>query len=152
MARVFIGVGTNLGDRENNLQTAQALIEKSSHFTLVVQSPVYETDPVGGPPQNKYLNAVWEIETTLSPSAVLKELLHIEHQMGRARTVPNAPRVIDLDILFYENQIIRQPGLEVPHPRLYERYFVLKPLVDLVPGFVHPALKKTVRQLLEENL
>ncbi len=151
MASVFLGVGTNLGEREKNLELAKTLLIKNKQLKWICQSPVYETDPVGGPAQDKYLNAVWEIETKVPPAALLKELLSIENQMGRRRTVLNAPRIIDLDILFYGDQILQEPGLHVPHPRLHERWFVLKPLADIAPDFVHPILKKKVRELLEEN-
>ena len=117
---------------------------------MVKASSVYETDPVGGPLQGKYLNAVWEIKTSFLPVELLNELLRLEKRMGRRRTVPNAPRIIDLDILFYGDEVIQRKGLQIPHPRLHERGFVLKPLAEIAPNFMHPVLKKTVRVLLKE--
>ena len=114
-------------------------------------SKVYETDPVGGPPQEKYLNAVWKIETAIPAAELLQKLLAIENEMGRVRREKNGPRPIDLDILFYGSEIIRELGLQAPHPRLHEREFVLKPLCDLAPDFVHPVLGKTIAVLYEDN-
>jgi 2-amino-4-hydroxy-6-hydroxymethyldihydropteridine diphosphokinase len=150
LARAFIGTGSNLGNREENLKQAQAKLAAVSGIQILKSSKVYETDPVGGPPQGKYLNAVWEVETGLEPEALMKALLSIEIQMGRARAEKNGPRPIDLDILFYGNEIIDRPGLKIPHPRLQERGFVLKPLMDLAPGFVHPVLKKTISVIASE--
>ena len=152
MIQTFIGAGSNLGNREANLKEARERLAAASGIKIKKVSPVYETDPVGGPEQGKYLNAVWEVETNFSPPELLKEILSIEARMGRRRTVPNAPRTIDLDILFYGDQILQQTGLQIPHPRLHERWFVLKPLADLAPDFIHPELKKTIKSLLEENL
>ena len=148
MPQVFIALGSNLSDRLKSLERAQDLIRKISKIFGFRVSPVYETDPVGGPKQRKYLNAVVEFETDLSPQELLTKLLEIETQLGRKRSVKNAPRTIDLDLLFYGDQIIHEPGLTVPHPRLHERWFVLKPLSDLAPEWVHPTMKKTVKELL----
>ena len=146
MPKAFIGAGSNLGNREANLEAAK------ERLTLLVKflcaSPVYETDPVGGPPQGKYLNAVWEIETSLGADDLLNALLEIESAMGRVRKEKNGPRVIDLDILFCGDQIVNKPGLRIPHPRLHEREFVLKPMMDLAPDFRHPVFKKTITELL----
>ena len=150
MVRAFLGVGSNLGGREKNLSRAKILLEKRKGVKVAKVSPVYETEPVGGPPQGKYLNAVWEIETDLGAEELLKVLLQIESELGRKRRLRNEPRPIDLDILFYGSEVIRRPGLVIPHPRLHEREFVLRPLADLAPAFVHPELRKTVRRLLEE--
>lgn len=150
MPRVFVAVGSNLGDRRQNLATARNALARTAGIRGLKMSPVYETEPVGGPSQGKFLNAVWEIETSLSAREFLKKLLGIEETMGRVRTEKNAPRVIDLDILFYGSEIIEEPGLSVPHPRLHERLFVLTPLKDLAPDWVHPKLNQTVRELWED--
>ena len=130
------------------METAQQKVSQIKGVCFLRASKIYETEPVGGPPQGKYLNAVWEIETDLAAEVLLKELLKIENEMGRVRTVKNSPRPIDLDILFYGHEIIKKPGLEIPHPRLHERWFVLKPLADLAPDFVHPVMRKTIKELL----
>ena len=147
---VFIAVGSNLKNREANLKEAWNQLARTVCVKTVKASPVYETDPVGGPTQGKYLNAVWEIKTSFLPGELLNELLRLEKRMGRRRTVPNAPRIIDLDILFYGNEVIQRRRLKIPHPRLHEREFVLKPLADIAPDFTHPVLKKTVRVLLKD--
>ncbi len=152
MTRVFIAVGSNLGNRRQNLKKAKALLKKNQDVRFLRSSPVYETLPIGGPPQGKYLNAVWEIETELKAEDLLKNLMTIEKSLGREREGRNFPRTLDLDILFYGHRLIRQKNLIVPHPRLHKRTFVLKPLVDLHPRWVHPQLRKTVKTLLEELL
>ena len=145
---VYIGVGSNLGNRPSFLELARDLVQKLPATRFLRSSQVHETDPVGGPPQGKFLNAVWEIETRLPPVELKDRLLQIEEKLGRKRTVQNAPREIDLDILFYGDRVVQGPGLEIPHPRLRERLFVLVPLAELVPDKTHPQLKKLVRQLL----
>jgi 2-amino-4-hydroxy-6-hydroxymethyldihydropteridine diphosphokinase len=149
MATSYIAVGSNLGDRKENLKTAKDYLEKIEGIQFLKSSSVYETEPVGGPPQGKYLNAVWKVETSLEPKQLLEKLLGIEAQMGRIRKEKNGPRPIDLDILFYEDRILHESDLEIPHPQLQTREFVLKPLMDLAPDFVHPELKKTVREMYE---
>ena len=149
MAHAFLAVGSNLGDRNSILKQARQKLEKNSAIHFLRTSSVYETEPVGGPPQGKYLNAVWEIETNLTPEKLLAELLAIEKISGRERGAPNAPRTLDLDILSYDDKMIQQPGLSIPHPRLQEREFVLKPLAEIAPGWMHPCLKKTAKELLE---
>ena len=151
MACAFIGVGSNLGNREKNLAAAQKAFSAIPGIRSVQSSEVYETDPVGGPAQGKYLNAVWKAETDLEPGPLLQALLQVESGLGRVRAEKNGPRIIDLDLLFYGSQVLNQPGLTVPHPRLHEREFVLKPLMDLAPDFVHPVLKKTISVILSET-
>lgn len=147
----FIGVGSNLNQRETYIQKALELISKIPQIHIIQEAPVYETDPVGGPAQGKFLNTVWEIQTTLSARELLNVLLKIESDLGRVRSVQNAPRTIDLDLLFYGDSVINEPDFKVPHPRLYERWFVLKPLWDVRADFIDPVSHKSVCELLDEN-
>ena len=151
MERVYVGVGSNLGDRARFLEKAKTLVNQLPGTRFLSSSSVYETEPVGGPPQGKYLNAVWEIETSLSPHEIKEKLREIEGTLGRKRSFENAPREMDLDILFYGSQIIDEEGLRIPHPRLHERLFVLEPLTELAPDLRHPVLKKTAKELLEQS-
>ena len=149
MPKVFIGVGSNLGNRAGYLEFAQKELLGVAGLTDFNCSPVYETEPVaaeGGP----FLNAVWSFKTTLSPEAVIGMLQEIEKKAGRVRKVQNEPRPLDLDLLFYDDRIIQTDQLVVPHPRLHERAFVMVPFCDLEPGWEHPVLKKTMNQLLKE--
>ena len=147
--RIFLGVGSNLGNREAFLEQAGSLISQLPQSRFLRSSGIYETEPVGGPPQGKYLNAVWEIETSLTPKKLKEGLREIEAKLGRRPSIANAPREIDLDILFYGSKIVEEENLRIPHPRLHERSFVLEPLAELAPAFVHPILKKTIMELLE---
>lgn len=152
MARVYLGVGSNLGDRSFYLEQAKELLKKIPQTRFLRSSSVFETDPVGGPPQGKFLNAAWEIETRLSPHKLKEWLRQIEHRIGRRRTRSdmNMPREIDLDILSYGSQVIQKKDLKIPHPRLHERRFVLEPLCEIAPHWVHPLLKKTIKELFQE--
>ena len=150
MNRVYIGVGSNLGLREDHFRKAKILLRHSPSVRFLQESPIYETDPVGGPPQGKYLNAVWEIDTDLPPKELLGILLAIETKLGRKREMKNGPRTIDLDILFYDDLMLEEPELTIPHPGIPSRWFVLKPLWDLNSAFVHPVLKKSICELLDE--
>jgi 2-amino-4-hydroxy-6-hydroxymethyldihydropteridine diphosphokinase len=143
-------VGSNLGDRGHFLEAAKNRVKKIQGTRFLNSSSVLETDPVGGPPQGKFLNAVWEIETALSPQKLREELYQIEAELGRKHTVRNAPREIDLDILFFGERVLKEAGLEIPHPRLHKRPFVLVPLCEIAPGKIHPILKKSVREFLEK--
>ena len=137
---VYVALGSNLGDRHAQLRAAVEALGSIETTEVVGVSPVYETDPVGPPPQGPDLNAVARLRTGLPPSALLARLLEIETGAGRVRRERNAARCLDLDLLFYGDCAIREPGLVVPHPRLHERAFVLEPLCDLAPEFVHPLL------------
>ncbi len=151
LKKIFIAVGANLGERKRQIDLAFKALGETSGIHSVKMSPLYETEPVGGPAaQGKYLNGVIEIETDLSPQDLLARLLEIEKSLGRERSLKNAPRTMDLDLLFYGDKIMEEPGLRIPHPRLHERTFVLKPLADLAPDFVHPLLKKTVKSMLKD--
>ena len=153
MSRVFIGVGSNLGHRFGFLLEGRSLVSECPGFTLRKASPNYETAPVGGPVgQRLYLNAVWEFETALPPEEVLKVLLEVEKKMGRERGEPNAPRTLDLDLLVYDDVVLDSGALTLPHPRMQERPFVLKPLSDIAPSWKHPVLKLSASKLLEAGV
>ena len=148
VVRAFVGLGSNQGDRRALLGLALAQLRASGGIRVLGVSPIYETRPVGGPPQGAYLNAAAALRTTLAPRALLERLLAIEALAGRERTgVRDAPRRLDLDLLLYGDRVIDEPALRVPHPRLHERAFALEPLADLAPDLVHPVLRETVARL-----
>jgi len=144
---VFLGLGSNLGDRQNNLNLAIDFLKE--RIKIEKASPVYDTAPVGNTNQPRFLNMVLQISTRLPANTLLFMVKGIEAKLGR---VPiDTPRPIDIDILFYDDQVINTPPqLIIPHPRLAERAFVLMPLADIAPDFIHPVSKKTVRQMLSE--
>lgn len=148
----YIAAGSNLGDRLQNIQEAKRALENLPLVKILRSSSLYETEAVGGPAgQGKYLNVVWEIESGLAAGTLLQQLLEIEHQLGRVRDLLHGPRTIDLDILFFGDLVCDIPGLKIPHPRLQEREFVLRPLMDLCPQKNHPVLQKNIEQLYENH-
>jgi 2-amino-4-hydroxy-6-hydroxymethyldihydropteridine diphosphokinase len=150
MKLVYLSLGSNLGDRAAHLQ--RALDELATAGIEVARvSPFFRTEPLDYRPQPWFLNGVAEIRTELLPLRLLSTLQRIERKMGRRRTLPKGPRTIDLDILFYDNAVVRTPALTIPHPRIGERKFVLVPLGELVPDFRHPVTRKTVREMLSET-
>jgi 2-amino-4-hydroxy-6-hydroxymethyldihydropteridine diphosphokinase len=141
VTRAYIGLGSNLGDREAALRSALEQLASEPSIEVVAVSTFRETDPVGLTDQPRFVNAAAAIETELSPREVLDRLLAIEHRLGRIRAGPRfGPRTIDLDLLLYGDEVIDEPGLAVPHPRLHERLFVLEPLTELDPRLVAPGL------------
>lgn len=147
MVESIIALGSNVGDREGNLRRAIEMV--SLKMSLIRISSIYETEPMYNEEQDWFLNCVIAVETNLKPLALLQALQAIEVELGRQRTVRYGPRVIDLDILFYGDEIVFQSGLEIPHPKIAERPFVLVPLCEIRPELVHPVLKKKVSELLD---
>jgi 2-amino-4-hydroxy-6-hydroxymethyldihydropteridine diphosphokinase len=150
MARVYIGIGSNIGDREANVRRAVSMLD-DRHISLVSLSSLVETEPWGVTNQPAFINAVAEVETSLEPMALLNTLRDTEKRMGRFFEAARwGPRVIDLDILFYESDIINGPELKIPHPLIPERAFVLGPLYEIAPDLVHPVTGKTVTEMRDE--
>lgn len=151
MAISYIGLGSNLGSRESNCFQTIELI-KSSLGTIEAISSLYETKPWGVVEQPDFINMALKLVTSLEPFALLRQLKEIEKAIGRTKTFRWGPRVIDLDILFYDNLIIKTSELEIPHPGIPVRLFVLRPMIEIAPEFVHPYLKKTIKELYEEAI
>ncbi len=145
---VYLALGTNLGDRPGNLQNAIAGLPPV--VTVLESSPVYKTLPWGVTDQPAFLNMVIKAETHSEPLELLKQLKLLETRLGRLPSIRYGPRLIDIDLLFYDDLILNTAELTIPHPNLHERAFVLVPLSDLAPEFIHPVTGKTVRQLLAE--
>lgn len=150
MKIVFLGIGTNLGNREENLEQAVARIGQSIG-PVIRSSSIYRTEPWGFQSDEEFLNMVVKIETDLAPVMLLEKILAIESLIGRVRGPEHfSSRLIDIDILLYEGLIINDENLKIPHPLLQERRFVLVPLCEIAAGLLHPVLKKTFDELLEE--
>jgi GTP cyclohydrolase-4 len=146
--KVYLGLGSNLGDRQNNI--IQALQQLKSQVSVEKASSFYETEPVGYLDQPLFINAVCLVSTDLTPQELFSFVKRIERRMGRQQAFRNAPRPIDIDILFYDDLVLESPELTIPHPSLHQRAFVLVPLAEIAPTLVHPVLKSTVAELLEK--
>jgi 2-amino-4-hydroxy-6-hydroxymethyldihydropteridine diphosphokinase len=147
-AAVFLGLGSNLGDREAALLRARALLGARG-FQETAASSLYLTEPVGGPPQGWYLNQALGGRTVLAPEELLQACLEVERALGRERSLRNAPRTLDVDVLLYGEEARTTAGLTLPHPRLHERLFVLVPLAEIAPRARHPVLGATIEDLRE---
>ena len=149
MNEAYLLTGGNMGDRTGFLKEARKKIEYECG-RIVQSSALYETAAWGKEDQESFLNQVLQLETMLSPRDLLITILKIEESLGRKREVKYGPRTIDIDILFYNNEIIEEEGLHIPHPRLQDRRFVLAPLSEIAPHKIHPLLLKSIEQLLKE--
>ncbi|ENK0838777.1 2-amino-4-hydroxy-6-hydroxymethyldihydropteridine diphosphokinase [Clostridium botulinum] len=149
MHTAYVAFGSNIGEKENYIKRALEKIEERD-IKIIKVSPIYETEPYGVLDQDNFLNGVVRIETNLTPEDLIKELLLIEKQLDRVRERRWGPRTIDLDIIFYDDLIINKNNLIIPHKDMENREFVLKPLCDIDENFIHPVLKKSVRQLYDE--
>ena len=148
---VYLGLGSNVGDREEYIEQVVFLLGKTNGITVVKRSTNYETEADGVEDQPPFLNAAIEIETTLSPQKLLSVIQETENTLGRERGIEWGPRTIDIDILLYGDEIISDDKLQIPHPLLHERLFVLQPLAEIAPEAIHPTLEKTISDLYEEK-
>lgn len=147
MNRVYLSIGSNLGQRKKNLEKAVKLLQ-TNNDSIVASSPVYETEPWGNPDQPKFLNQVVELSTDLEPESLLNKIHGIEEKCGRKHSgIIYSPRTLDIDILFYNSVIFTTDRLIIPHPLLHQRLFVLAPMADIAPEYKHPVLGKTIREL-----
>lgn len=152
---VYLSLGTNMGDKKKNLLAAIEKIGKLENTKITSQSTILETEPFGYTEQDMFLNACIEIKTLFTPQELLEKLLSIELEMGRVRTIKWGPRIIDIDILFFDDEIIQDKNLAVPHPWISERMFVLEPLCEIAPNLIHPLERKpvaTLKRILEKEL
>jgi 2-amino-4-hydroxy-6-hydroxymethyldihydropteridine diphosphokinase len=149
MNKIFLITGGNIGDRKKNLETAAGLIEKEIG-SIINSSNIYETEAWGITEQAAFYNQIHIVKTEFSAKEVLDKILNIEEKMGRVRTIKNAARIIDIDVLFFNDEIINEPYLIVPHPQIINRRFVLMPLNELSPKMIHPVFQKSINELLQK--
>ncbi|OGC30620.1 2-amino-4-hydroxy-6-hydroxymethyldihydropteridine diphosphokinase [candidate division WOR-1 bacterium RIFOXYB2_FULL_48_7] len=147
----YLGLGSNVGDREEYIEQAVFLLEKNPNIEVAKRSSNYETEPEGGVEQPPFINAAIEIRTKLSPQKLLDVCQEIETALGREREMEWGPRTIDIDILLYGDQVVSEDRLQIPHPLLHERAFVLKPLREIAPHALHPILEKEISSLYDDR-
>lgn len=147
----FLGLGSNVGDREEYIEQAIFLLSKNKNIQVMKHSSNYDTEPEGAPDQPAFLNAVVQVKTTLPPAKLLEALHEIETTLGRDRELEWGPRTMDIDILLYDDLIVSEDELQIPHPLMHDRIFVLKPLREIAPNLVHPVLEKTIQDLYDEK-
>lgn len=149
MHEAYIGIGSNLGNREKNCEHAISLLLEQ-RITVRKRSAMIETEPWGVADQPKFINMAIQIDTTLAPEDLLNLLKDIESRVGRTEVTRWGPRIVDLDILLYNSCVIDSRNLQIPHPHLHDREFALRPLADIAPEIIHPVLGKSIRTLLRE--
>lgn len=147
---VYIGIGSNLGDKVDQCEKAISEILKVDRHTLLSKSSLFKTKPIGYTSQDWFVNGVIKIETDLDAGELLRRLKEIEYRLGRRETLRWGPRTIDLDILLFDEEVIRSENIQVPHPSMHERQFVLIPLAEIDRDLIHPVLKKSIGHLLED--
>ena len=152
MAHAFIGIGSNLGERQKAVEQALFLLDYHCQITVVDRSQMHETDPEGGVATERFLNGAALLKTSLDPTDLLQVLLAVEEALGRERFAETrwGNRAIDLDLLLYDDRVITSPALMLPHPRMHERAFVLGPLCEIAPETIHPQLHKSIAELFSE--
>lgn len=150
MAVAYLGLGSNLGNRRENLDSAVRRLDEQNEISVTNRSPLHETEPYGKTDQPEFINMCIEIETRISPLDLLENVLSIEHELGRVRKEAWGPRTIDIDILLYEDLELSLDDLSIPHSEMHKRAFVLDPLSEIAGGRVHPGLNKTIQTLKEE--
>jgi 2-amino-4-hydroxy-6-hydroxymethyldihydropteridine diphosphokinase len=150
-ATAYLSLGSNVGDREEYVEQAIFLLEKNPNIMVTKRSGNYETEPEGGGTQPPFINAAVEIRTKLNPFKLLEVCNEIEATLGREREIEWGPRTIDIDILLYEGEILSEDKLQIPHPLMHERMFVLKPMREIAAQLVHPVLEKTMETLFDER-
>lgn len=148
--RAFLGLGSNVGDRRQMIESAEARLDHQAGIRVVNRSSVYESDPWGKQDQSAFLNRVIEIETRLDPETLLRAIRQIENNLNRQRCEKWGPRTIDIDILLYHSQMIDRPDLQIPHPRMTERRFMLEPLAEIAPKQIVPDTQRTIETLLRQ--
>lgn len=148
MSKAYIGLGSNIGDKSENIRRALNLLNQNCEINITKISSFYETEPIGYEDQDWFINAVAELETDTSPKELLGILLGIEQEMGRKREIQWGPRIIDLDLILYDQLCLNEPDLIIPHPRMHERAFVLVPLAEIAENAIHPIFNKSIKEIL----
>jgi len=147
MATVYLGIGSNIGNKEANCEEAVCRLSEIAGIQVMARSEFYPTKPAGDIPQEDFLNGAVKIDTALLPEDCLRMFKDIEKDMGRKESGRNHPRIVDIDILLYDDMILRRDNLTIPHPRMHERYFVLRGLAEIAPETVHPVFGKMIKEL-----